>query len=155
MSYHGATICLNGHVLSKYTANSQKRCSKCGTETYSICDHCHTPIHGLAEIKGVVVGNRPYDLPYYCHECGFPYPWTQKILDNAVELLSLDDDLDDSSKELIKNAIPGLLTDTPSTPVSIVKYKKYMSEAGQIIRDSMHQLLVDVVSETVKKTLFS
>ena len=35
--------------------------------------------------------------------------WTQKILDNALELLSLDTELDDDTKELIKNAIPCLL----------------------------------------------
>lgn len=156
MPYHKATICLNGHVLSTYEANFQKRCSKCGTETYSNCTNCQSPIHGVVEIKGaVVVGKRSYDLPYYCYECGAPYPWTQKILNNAVELLSLDDGLDDASKDLIKNALPELLVDTPTTPLAVAKYRKGMVHAGQIIKDSMYQLLVDVVSETAKKALFS
>lgn len=155
MPYHNATICLNGHVVSKYDANSQKHCSKCGTETYSYCLKCHAPIHGLYDVTGVaVIGKRPYQLPYYCYECGAPYPWTQKILDNAIELLFLDDDLDDASKELIKNAIPELIVDTPTTPIAVAKYKKGISASGQILKDSMRQLLVDVVSETAKKTLF-
>lgn len=156
MAYNGATICLNGHVVSKYKANCQKHCSICGKETYSICLQCHAPIRGVAEVKGViVVGDMPYDKPFYCYECGAPYPWTQKILDSAVELVSLDDDLDETSKELIKNAIPELLIDTPITPIAVAKYQKGLSKASQIIHDSMRQLLIDVVSETVKKILFS
>lgn len=155
MLYNRATICLNGHIVSKYEANFQKHCSTCGLETYSNCTNCQSPIHGLADIKGVaIIGKRPYDLPYYCYNCGAPYPWTQKILNNAVELLGLDDDLDNATRELIKNAIPELLVDTPTTPLAIAKYRKGIAHAGQIVRDSMRQLLVDVVSETVKKSLF-
>lgn len=156
MPYNNATICLNGHVVSKYNANHQKYCSQCGTETYSFCPKCHAPIRGIFDNPGVtILGNRPYQLPYYCYECGAPYPWTQKILDNAIELLSLDDDLDDSSKELIKSSIPGLIVDVPTTPIAVAKYRKGISHAGQMIKDSMRQLLVDIVSETAKKTLFS
>lgn len=84
-----------------------------------------------------------------------PYPWTQKILDNAVELLSLDDELDDNSKELIKSAIPELIVDSPTTPIAVAKYRKGISKAGLIVSDALRQLLVDVISETAKKALFS
>ena len=69
--------------------------------------------------------------------------------------MSLDDDLDETSKELIISAIPELLVDTPTTLVAVSKYKKGISKAGQMVRDSMRQLLVDIVSETIKKSLFS
>ncbi len=154
MSYHGATICLNGHVISKYSEKAQVYCSQCGKETYSNCTKCHAPIRGLPEIRGAVfVGDRPYKKPYYCHECGHPYPWTQQILDNAIELIALDDSLDDVSKELIKNAIPDIIIDTPTTPVAVAKYKKGISKAGQIVKDSLYNLLIDAVSETAKKML--
>lgn len=155
MPYNNATICLNGHIISKYEALSQKHCTKCGAETYSYCSKCNSPIHGLYDTPGVcIVGKRPLALPYYCYECGAPYPWTEKILQNAVELLSLDNDLDKASKMLIKNAIPELIVDTPTTPVAIAKYQKGISSAGQILKDSLRQLLVDVISETAKKILF-
>lgn len=155
MAYNGATICLNGHVLDKYKANTQNHCTICGKETYSFCEQCNSPIRGLVKIEGaVVLGNRSYTKPFYCHDCGAPYPWTQKILDSATELVSLDDDLDKTSKELIKNAIPELLIDAPTTPVAAAKYQKGMSKAGQIVSDSMRQLLIDVVSEAAKKFLF-
>ena len=155
MPYRNATICLNGHVISSSKANEEAFCSQCGTETYSVCPHCQTPIRGSYYVEGVVfLGKSDYTKPYYCHNCGAPYPWTQKILDNAVELLSLDDELDSSSKELIKNAIPNLIVDTPTTPIAIAKYRKGIANAGQIVKESLRQLLIDVISETAKKTLF-
>lgn len=155
MPYRNATICLNGHVISHSNANAETFCSQCGNVTYSACPQCNSPIRGVYDVQGVaVLGHRDYKKPYYCHNCGAPYPWTQKILDNAVELLSLDDELDSSSKELIKNAIPDLIIDTPTTPIAIAKYRKGIANAGQIIKGSLYQLLVDVISETAKKALF-
>lgn len=155
MPYRNATICLNGHVVSRSQANAEAFCTQCGNETYSSCPQCKYPIRGLYDVEGVaIIGRREYKKPYYCYNCGSPYPWTQKILDNAVELLSLDDELDSSSKQLIKNAIPDLIVDTTTTPIAMAKYRKGIANAGQIIRDSLRQLLIDVVSETAKKTLF-
>lgn len=155
MVYYGATICLNGHVLDRYRASTQKYCSMCGKETYSLCVNCKTPIRGLSKIEGPIINtNRIYKKPSYCHNCSSPFPWTQKILDNAIELVSLDDELDAHSKELIKNAIPELLIDSPVTPVAITKYQKGISKSGQLLKNTMRQLLVDVVSETTKKILF-
>lgn len=68
--YNNATICLNGHVVSKYQANYQKFCSKCGKETYSKCPECNSPIHGKYEVDIVNIGLhfilknvRPYAAP--------------------------------------------------------------------------------------------
>ena len=151
--YNNATICLNGHVVSKYQANYQKFCSKCGKETYSKCPECNSPIHGKYEVDGIVDLSGSYNRPDYCYNCGAPYPWTKIILDNAVMLVSLEDELDESMKELIKTAIPDLITETPATPIAIAKYKKGIKCAGDILKNSMRQLLIDVVSETVKKSL--
>ena len=155
MPYRNATICLNGHVISHSKANAETFCSRCGSTTFSSCPQCNASIRGVYDVEGVaILGHRDYEKPYYCHNCGAPYPWTQKILDNAVELLSLDDELDSDSKELIKNAIPDLIVDTPTTPIAIAKYRKGITNAGQIIKDSLRQLLIDAISETAKKTLF-
>lgn len=152
--YYGATICENGHVISKIDADKQRFCSACGAKTHSKCIKCNTPIRGLLELDIAIIGSRPYTRPNYCHECGAPYPWTEKILNNAVELISLDDTLDADTKELIKSAIPGLLVDTPLTPVSAAKYSKYISQASEFLKNSLHNLLVDVVTQTAKALLF-
>lgn len=145
---------MNGHVMSKYEADYQKFCSFCGEKTYSACPHCGSPIRGLKELDFVFVGQRPYSRPNYCYECGKPYPWTEKVLESAVELISLDDDLDTKSRQLIKDAIPALLVDTPATPVSVAKYQKGIARAGEVLKNSLYNLLIDVISETAKKLLF-
>lgn len=155
MPYNIPTICLNGHVVSHSYPNEETFCSLCGTKTYSYCPQCNCPIRGTYYIDGFATfGADEYEKPYYCYNCGAPYPWTQQILDNAIELLSLDDELDSSSKDLIKNAIPDLIVDTPTTPIAVAKYRKGILNAGQIVKDSLRQLLIDVISETAKKTLF-
>lgn len=153
--YKTAQICFNGHEITSNIENtSQPYCSLCGAETISECTNCHAPIHGKYTIDGVISIGKNYKPPSYCHACGKPYPWTQKILNNAVEIIALDTELDYSTKELIKSSIPDLLVDTPETPLAIAKYQSGVSKAGQIIKDSMRQLLIDVISETTKKVLF-
>ncbi|WP_416822284.1 DUF2321 domain-containing protein [Gallintestinimicrobium propionicum] len=47
-----------------------------------------------------------------------------------------------------------MITDTPTTPIAVAKYRKGVSKAVSFIGESLRQLLVDVVSETAKKALF-
>ena len=104
MPYSGATICLNGHIVNTSSGQLSKILfCFVGKETFYSSAQLSRIARGLWETPGViVVGPRNYTKPFYCYECGAPYPWTQNILDNAVELLSLDDDLDEISKDLIK-----------------------------------------------------
>ncbi|MCC3736399.1 DUF2321 domain-containing protein [Staphylococcus hominis] len=151
--YKDATICLNGHVVSKNEANYSKFCKVCGKETISNCQHCKTPIQGVIFIPNSMPVSK-YNRPNYCHSCGKAYPWTEQVINNAVELVSLDDQLSDEYKEIIKSALPDLVVDSPDTPLAQAKYKKYMSNATNYIQDSVRNLLIDVVSETVKKSIF-
>lgn len=153
MSFHSALICENGHVISSYGATSQKYCTVCGKETVSLCPNCKASIRGQVDSTVVVMMNLPYTRPNFCHECGHPYPWTEIILDNAVELVALDDELDADSKELIKSAIPYLLVDSPAAPVAAAKYKKGLEKSSEFLKNALHSLLCDVFSEAVKKLL--
>lgn len=154
MKYYDATICENGHVISSYRSNESKFCPQCGTKTFSVCQKCNSTIQGSCYNDEFVIYEE-YQKPYYYSNCGHPFPWTQKILDNAVELLSFDNEIDEFSKELIKTAIPGLIVYSQvETPLSIARYKKGICCAGQMIKDSMRQLLIDVVCEVAKKSLF-
>ncbi|WP_231296902.1 DUF2321 domain-containing protein [Mammaliicoccus sciuri] len=152
--YMNATICLNGHVSSSSDANYRKFCKECGESTISNCSKCQSAIQGYFYIPGFL-GTYNYDVPNYCHECGSAYPWTEKILDNAIELVSLDEQLSEEHKSIIKNAIPDLIIESPTTPVAQAKYKKYMTRASDYVQEGSRNLLIDVVSEAVKKSLFS
>ena len=152
--YENATICLNGHVSSSINANYRKFCKECGESTISNCLNCDSAIQGSYCIPNFI-GPDNFQFPNYCHECGNPYPWTEKLLNNAVELVSLDEELNENQKEIIKNAIPDLIIESSSTPVAQAKYKKYMSLAAEYVQEGTRNLLIDVVSETAKKSLFN
>lgn len=152
--YLNATICLNGHVISSSVANYTNHCSTCGETTISKCKNCSTNIRGEYEVPRVAVLGGFYSPPNYCYSCGKPFPWTELILHNAVELISLDDELPDDIKEIIKLALPDLIVETPSTPVATAKYKKFMPDAAKYVQDGLKNILVDVVSETVKKSIW-
>lgn len=66
----------------------------------------------------------------------------------------MDEELPTEVKELIKSSIPDLIVDTPKSPVAVTYYNKWIPKANKMIRDAVYQLLVDVVSETVKLSLF-
>ncbi len=154
MEYDFATICLNGHVISYRTANKQLFCEECGKKTFSYCPHCNSPIHGKAIIPGVVDLTGYYEKPYYCYNCGEPYPWTRQIIDHAVELASLDEELTEEDIKLIKEAIPDLIVETPTTPLAVVKYKKGISNASSFVIEGLKQILFGVLAEVAKRAIF-
>lgn len=104
--YDIAQICLNGHeITSTFNESPElrtKHCNKCGEGTIVKCLNCETGIRGYYSVPGIVSFS-PYDVPSFCHNCGEAFPWTQKLLDNAVELVGLDDELRNEEKEIIKN----------------------------------------------------
>src|SRR5690606_32823884 len=73
------------------------------------------------EVPGVAAIGFPYHKPSYCYNCGYPFPWTEQLINNAVELIALDEELTDEQKEILKNALPDLIVETPSTPVATAK----------------------------------
>ena len=153
--YHEATICLNGHVASSTKANYRNFCKECGLETISSCQYCSNDIQGEYEVPGVVSLGFEYNVPSFCHECGKPYPWTEQVITNAIELLSLDEDLLDEHKEIIKSTFPDLVVETPVTPVAVAKYKKYMPKAAEYVQNGIKSIFIDVVSEAVKKSIWN
>lgn len=152
--YNYATICLNGHVSSSYDSNYTKHCKTCGTTTISSCQTCNVSIQGMFTNTNVAVLGRRYKKPSYCHNCGEAYPWTTRIIENAIEILALDEKLSPENKELVKLALPDLLVEKPATPVAIAKYRKIIPKAATYVQDGLKNILIDVVSETVKKSVW-
>ena len=81
--YDTAQVCLNGHLITSRAQTSprlqKKRCPVCGELAITKCPGCGTPIRGHYhgwEVNGV----GPTAPPAHCHDCGTPYPWTQRRL---------------------------------------------------------------------------
>ena len=151
-------VCMNGHQIDVFSKsnddpNPPSYCELCGEKSICTCQHCHTPIDGKRQYPNVADLTR-VAVPSYCRACGNPYPWTEIILESAVEMVGLDTELSESERQTIKSALPDLLVDTPKTKLQASKFKIVMSKATGIVKDGMRELLVDVISETAKKMIY-
>ena len=95
-----------------------------------------------------------YKKPYYCPKCGAPYPWTIKLIDNAVEIASLDTPLDEQSLAVIKNAIPYLITESIDTPVQAAKFANTINDLSDLARAAIKSLLFDYACNAAKSIIW-
>lgn len=80
MTEHVARICLNGHLITISLENfpdAASYCSKCGAKGIDHCFNCN------AEIEGQSSYLWGYTIPLFCHSCGKPYPWADKMTEVA------------------------------------------------------------------------
>lgn len=164
MNDYGITqVCLNGHLLTS-TSNDdslvQRFCSICGQIIINACPHCGTTIRGSRREKSYIQGldyryfNDRYLTPSYCHNCGDSFPWTNRSKEAATELINLSNDLNESEKTDFKESIEDLIKHTPKTSIALIKFKKYTAKAGGEIAKGLRDILIDLVSESVKKAIW-
>ena len=156
--YNTAQICLNGHVVSSMADASpefQKNfCAECGEETIMKCPSCNNFIKGSYEAPGFI-GIAEYDRPKFCDNCGKPYPWTDRKANAAKSLVDFTEGLTASEKEDLKKSIDDLIKDSPESTVAQAKFKKYITKVGGVVASGLKELLFDLVSEFVKKSLWN
>jgi hypothetical protein len=154
--YDVAQICLNGHITNSSTKlrpqHNKKFCDSCGASTIMNCPNCDSEIQGAYHMQ-MVVGTF-FSLPSYCQNCGKPYPWTEKRLSAAYELAQELDVLSDEDKKILSQSIDDLIKETPKTVVASVRFKKIMAKAGKSAADGFKNILVDIFSEAVRKSLW-
>ena len=155
--YDLAQICENGHVANScardYPARNQVHCDKCGSRTITTCPACEAEIRGSYHIPSVI-GLSNYTAPAFCYKCGEPFPWTAAALRAAEDLADEMDALSDDEKESLKKTLPDLVRETPRARLAETRFKKLMKKAGGEACEGLRGLLTDIVSETVRKTLF-
>lgn len=154
--FGNAQICLNGHVITSIGNDPQflkKFCSRCGAETIMNCKYCDSSIKGI--FLDSTFGSPNYKTPSFCDNCGHPYPWTQNKKEAALAMINFADKLDSKEKEELGESIDDLMKETPRTVIAEMKFKKYVLKAGSEIAKGLKDVLIDVVSETVKKSIWS
>jgi hypothetical protein len=152
-----AQICTNGHVANsmaqEYPNSNRDYCDKCGAPTITECPSCKAKIRGYYHVPGVIAMTR-YDRPSYCHNCGSPYPWTKGALEAASEMADLLDELSKEEKLELKKSIEELVSDSPKAEVAVIRFKKLMKKAGSEAATSMKSVIISVLSEAIKRSLF-
>ncbi|MBC9783561.1 DUF2321 domain-containing protein [Heliobacterium chlorum] len=155
--YDTALVCLNGHLINasskEYPMDNQKYCGKCGEPTIDKCQKCNTDIRGYYNIPGFAdLGTN--EIRSFCHECGEPYPWTKSRIEAAKELAEEINGLSKEERDILSRSIDDIVKDSPKTTVATTRLKKFMAKAGPVVAQGFKDILVDIVSETVKKTLW-
>jgi hypothetical protein len=64
------------------------------------------------------------------------------------------DGLDKNDRNVLSKSIDDLVRETPGTQVAAVRFKKLMKKVGGATADGFRSILVDVLSEAVKKILW-
>lgn len=154
MNFYNAYICLNGHVSSSHSENANASyCKHCGESIINTCPHCNCEIRGDQILEGIV-GFFPYDPPAYCYNCGKAFPWTERKLEALQELVEFDENMQQEQKEYIIKNSPSIVVDTPKSKVVATKLKAFLSKASSATASAVRDIIVDVASEAVKKTIY-
>lgn len=156
--YRVAEVCLNGHV-STDSADirpelREKFCSKCGEATITKCRNCNSNIRGDYEVEGVLNLARRYKPPSFCYNCGNPFPWTERKLNAAIQLVQEDGKLSDVELSQFRNDIGELVKDSPQVVSASLRFKKTMAKVGNSVANSVRDVVVDILSEAAKKAIW-
>ena len=167
-----SSVCLNGHMINNRTHTlpelNKKFCSSCGEPTTSSCPNCKTDILGaIPKVRQINVisetGSKPEtefiwpDEPKkptaYCHNCGKPYPWTERKIQATVEMIDLLEDIPAEEKTNLKADIPDIMHNSPRSEVACMRYKTVLGKISGMARDVFVNVVSDIASETIKKSM--
>lgn len=75
-------------------------------------------------------------------------------MDAARQLADVLEGLTFEDREELKQSLGDLVKETPLTRVAETRFKRIMKRSGKEAVDAMRSVLTDVISETVRKTIF-
>lgn len=155
--YDTAQICKNGHITTgyydEYPEWRKAFCDHCGAATVTTCDGCGKKIRG-DYVSDMRLPGPEYFAPSYCPHCGKPYPWTVAKIQAAKELFEELEGIDANERLILGQSLDNLLTDTPKTEIAGLRFKMIMRKVGKESYDAVKTVLLDLVSEGVKRKLF-
>jgi len=156
-TYRVAEVCPNGHVTTDsadvYPEQREKFCSKCGEATITKCPSCHANIRGDYYVEGIFAVSE-YHPPAYCFNCGSPFPWTERKIESAIELIQVGGKLTEQELNQFKEDLNELTKDSPKVQVASVRFKQVMAKVGSTVAGGVREIVVDVLSEAAKKALW-
>ena len=156
--YDTSQICLNGHLINKRFISSpqqnQNFCKDCGRQTITNCQFCQTSINGHYHIPGTFLFKNEFQIPKFCQHCGMPYPWTESALKAAQNFADQLENLTREEREVLKQSIDDLVTNTPNVEAAAWRFKNLVAKSGVFVADTFHKILVNIISETVKKSIW-
>ena len=90
-------------------------------------------------------------LPLYCHECGAAYPWTDKILQAAKEIVDEAPNLSNEEKDQMNQDITDVVNEAPRAPAATSRLRKLITKAGEPTKNALIELSTKVASDVLVK----
>jgi hypothetical protein len=157
-TYRTAEVCPNGHVSTEsadvHPELREKFCSQCGEPTMTTCPGCNASIRGDYHVSGAFFLGGSFEPPAHCHNCGKAFPWTERKIAGAVELLEADGKLSADEIVQVRSDLVEMTKNTPRLQAASMRFKKSMTKAGAVVASGVRDIVVDVLSEAAKKALW-
>ncbi len=83
-----------------------------------------------------------------------PYPWTESALKAAQDFADELENLTPEEREVLKQSINDLVTNTPNVEAAGWRFKNLVAKSGVFAADTFHKILVNIISETVKRSIW-
>lgn len=153
-----AQVCKNGHLINQFAetnpGHNEKFCSLCGAETITTCQACQASIRGYRHSSGVF-SLAPYNPPHFCHNCGRSFPWTETGLSAARDMIADFEQLSVEERESLSKSLDDLIRETPATPTAVMRFKRLAAKAGSVAADGLKTIMIEIVSEAIKKQIWN
>ncbi len=154
--YYTAEVCQNGHSTTSMVERSPELratyCERCGAQTITQCPHCNAMIRGWYHVPGVISA-APYIPPAFCHECGNPFPWTERAREAAKEIARDSKALSEAEVEELDGAIRDLSADSSRTPLAVSRFRKLTAKMGTEGAGLVRAVIAGVISAAAKSAL--
>lgn len=92
-------------------------------------------------------------MPKHCHECGAPYPWTERKKEALAAAIDELNELDETERDRLKESIPDILQETPKTQTAIARFKKAINKVGKISGKLLTDTLSNIAAEVFVKSM--
>jgi len=154
-------VCENGHQITYChdirPEEGKKFCPECGAPTLIACPSCEEPIQGslLKFVEswtgtgGEMMPEYPADIPRFCQNCGEAYPWTQKKIQTAIQILMEFGDLNEEEKKTINQDIENVAKDVPEAELSARRIKRIWDKGSR----AGYEVIMELASRTAAKIL--
>lgn len=139
-------------MVAEAPARNAKFCEACGAAAVAACDHCGQKVRGFYFVPGVVSAT-PYKPPSHCTGCGKPFPWTEERVHAIVDLIEMTE-APASEQAALRDSIPALVAETPSTAVAVARFRKFFGGAGKQVADGIKSVVVEITTEAIRRQLF-
>lgn len=155
--------CLNGHLITLRSAADPNMeaapCHICGARTIATCPGCREPILGLdpasnaLEGTGLLPGRPLSKPPQYCHCCGRPLPWTEKVM-SAVRMAIRDlAVLDRGERDQLRRSIEHIVHTTAQTRLAVLRINTALSRLEEPAASSLRSMFLTIASDEARELL--